>query len=124
MSKKQDNKITEIKTKNADGIYFTEEESLQAMARGIYLKEQAEHLLDKIKATRFDLQEKTENGLKNPVLECIEGEDGAFTRVDYIDEQLKAIYDLAAKLYGLLNPEDENAKIVFGDTRLLDCKSE
>lgn len=124
MSKKQEEKITKIKTQYADGTHFTEEETLQAIARGLYIKEQAEHLIDKIKATRFDLQEKTEQELINPVLEYIEDEDGAFARVDYIDEQLKAIYNLAAKLYGLLNPEDESERIVFGDTMLLESSSE
>lgn len=115
MSKKQDDKITEIKTKISDGIYFTEDESIQAMARGVYINEQVEHLIDKIKAMRFDLQERVNQGFMNPVIEYIEGEDGAYTRVDYIDEQLKALYYQAIRIQGLLNPEDENERIVFGD---------
>lgn len=114
MSKKLDNNITEFKTQDKEkeqeqgGVYFSEQETLKAIAKGHYVQEKADHLLDKINALRFRLQEEK----VNPI---VEDEDGAYIQIDFVEQELKKIESLAAGVKGLITPESELDRIIFAD---------
>jgi hypothetical protein len=94
--------VTENKQEQNNGLVLSEKERKKALAKGYYIQDKADYLFTKIASLRFALYQAKTKG--EPF--CIVTDDGAFTQIEYIDEELAEIMRIAESLKGLLSPNE------------------